>query len=46
MPGAVVPPAPVDLSRLLLALGFVAAGLVGVLLIGRARPSGGRPIGW
>jgi hypothetical protein len=42
--GAVVPPAPVDLSRLFLALAFVAVGLVGVGLIGIARPSGGRPI--
>jgi hypothetical protein len=46
MPGAVVPPAPVDLSRILLALAFVAVGLVGVGLIARARPSAGRPIGW
>jgi hypothetical protein len=46
MPGAVVPASPADLSRLLLALGFVAVGLVGVLLIGRARPVTGRPVGW
>ncbi len=46
MPGAVVPPAPADLSRLFLALGFVAVGLLGVVLIGRAQPSSGRPIGW
>jgi hypothetical protein len=46
MPGAVVPPPPADLSRLLLALGFVAVGLVGIGLLGRARPSAGRPIGW
>ena len=46
MPGAVVPQAPPDLSRLLLALAFVALGLVGVAMIGRARPSAGRPIGW
>ena len=46
MPGAVVPPAAPDLSRLLLALAFVAVGLVGVGLMSRARPSTGRPIGW
>jgi uncharacterized protein DUF2330 len=46
MPGAVVPQAPPDLSRLLLAMAFVALGLVGVGLISRARPSAGRPIGW
>jgi hypothetical protein len=46
MPGAVVPPAAPDLSRLLLAFGFVAVGFVGVGLISRARPSTGRPIGW
>ncbi len=46
MPGAVVPTAPVDLSRLLLALGFVGVGLIGLALIARARPSAGRPIGW
>ena len=46
MPGAVVPPAPVDLSRLLLALAFVAIGLVGVGLITRSRPTVGRPVGW
>ncbi len=46
MPGAVVPPSGVDLSRFLLALGFVAVGLVGVTLITRARPSTGRPVGW
>jgi len=40
------PPAPIDLSRLLLALAFVAVGLVGVGMIGRARPSGGRRAGW
>jgi hypothetical protein len=45
MPGAVVPPAPADLSRLFLALAFVALGLVGVGLISRARPAAGRPIG-
>jgi len=45
MPGAVVPrrrstsaAAPCDQ--------LVAIGLVGVALIGRARPSTGRPIGW
>jgi hypothetical protein len=46
MPGAVVPAAPVDLSRLLLALGFVGLGLVGIGMISRGRPSAGRPIGW
>ena len=46
MPGAVVPAAPVDLSRLFLALGFVCAGLIGLALMARARPSAGRPIGW
>jgi hypothetical protein len=46
MPGAVVPPAPVDLSRLLLALAFAALGLIGVGLISAARPSVGRPAGW
>ena len=47
MPGAVIPSAAAaDLSRLLLALGFVAVGLVGILLIGRARPTTGRPVGW
>ena len=46
MPGAVVPAAGVDLSRLLLALGFVGVGLIGLALIARARPSAGRPIGW
>jgi hypothetical protein len=45
MPGAVVPPAPADLSRLFLALAFVALGLVGVGLISRTRPAAGRPIG-
>ncbi len=46
MPGAIVPPAQFDLSRLLLALAFVATGLVGIAMISRARPSTGRPIGW
>jgi hypothetical protein len=46
MPGAVVPQAPADLSRLFLALAFVARGLVGVGRISRARPAAGRPIGW
>jgi hypothetical protein len=46
MPTAVIPPPEFDASRLLLALAFVAVGLVGVVMIGRARPSTGRPIGW
>jgi hypothetical protein len=46
MPGAVVPLPEFDASRLILALAFVAVGLVGVALIGRARPTTGRPIGW
>ncbi len=46
MPGAVVPPAAADLSRLLLALAFVAVGLVGITLIARAGPRAGRPLGW
>ena len=46
MPGAVVPHTELDLSRLLLALGFVGVGLVGIALIGRARPAAGRPAGW
>jgi hypothetical protein len=41
MPGAVIPDRSLDLSRALLALAFVAVGLVGVGLISRARPSGG-----
>ena len=43
MPHAVVPSAPVDLSRALLALAFVGIGIAGVGLVGRARPSAGRP---
>ena len=46
MPGAVVSPAPFDLSRLLLALGFVGVGIVGLILIARSRPPAGRPLGW
>jgi uncharacterized protein DUF2330 len=46
MPGAVIPPVPFDLGRLLLALAFAGVGIVGVTLIGRARPSAGRPVGW
>ena len=46
MPGAVIPPTPLDLSRLLLALAFVGLGVVGVGLMTRVRPSAGRLIGW
>ncbi len=46
MPGAVIPATPIDLSRILLALGFVGIGLVGIGLMARARPTTGRPIGW
>jgi hypothetical protein len=46
MPGAVVPTPPFDVSRVLLALGFVGVGLAGLALIGRARPTTGRPAGW
>ena len=42
MPGVVIPETGLDLSRALLALAFVAVGLVGIGLITRARPSGGR----
>jgi uncharacterized protein DUF2330 len=45
LPGVVPAPTPVDLSRLLLALGFVGVGLVGIGLIARSRPNG-RPVGW
>jgi hypothetical protein len=44
MPGSVVPETGLDLSRALLALAFAATGLVGIGLISRARPSGGRPL--
>lgn len=46
MPGAVIPPTPIDVSRILLALGFAGIGLVGIGLVARARPTTGRPIGW
>jgi hypothetical protein len=46
MPGAVVPATPFDAGRLLLVLAFVGAGLLGITLIARARPSAGRPVGW
>ena len=46
MPGAVVPPSPIDIGRILLAMAFVGLGLVGVALVGRTRPATGRPIGW
>ena len=46
MPNAALPGSPFDAGRALLALAFAAAGLVGVVLIGRSRPSAGRPIGW
>jgi hypothetical protein len=46
MPGALIPTAPVDLSRLFLALGFVGIGIAGIGLILRAGPSAGRPAGW
>jgi hypothetical protein len=45
MRGAVIPATPVDISKLVLALGFVAAGFVGVGLIGSVRSSAGRPLG-
>jgi hypothetical protein len=45
MRGAVIPATPVDISKLLLALGFVAVGFVGVGLIGSVRSSAGRPLG-
>ena len=45
MPSAVIPPTPVDLGRLFLALGFAGVGIVGIVLIGRARPATGRPVG-
>jgi hypothetical protein len=46
VPGALIPTAPVDLSRLFLALGFVGIGIAGIGLILRAGPSAGRPAGW
>ena len=46
MKGAVIPSAPVDVSRLLLALALVGVGVAGLGLIARARPSTGRAIGW
>jgi hypothetical protein len=46
MPGALIPTAPVDLSRLFLALGFVGLGIAGISLVLRAGPSAGRPAGW
>lgn len=47
MPGAIVPAAPVDFGRILLALGFVASGVAGIALITRSRASsGGRPVAW
>jgi hypothetical protein len=45
MRGAVIPATPVDISKLVLALGFVAAGFVGVGLIGSVRSSARRPLG-
>jgi hypothetical protein len=45
MRGAVIPPTPVDYSRLLVALGFAALGLVGIVMIAVARPTGRRPLG-
>jgi hypothetical protein len=38
----VIPETGLDLSRALLAFAFVAVGLVGIGLITRVRPSGGR----
>jgi hypothetical protein len=46
MPGALIPTAPVDYSRLLLALAFAGLGIAGVGLIMRGRPAGGRPPAW
>ena len=46
LPHAVLPAAPLDVSRLLLALAFVGVGIAGIALIGRSRPSAGRPVGW
>jgi hypothetical protein len=43
MPGAVIPTAPIEVSRLFLALGFAGIGIAGIGLILRARPAGGPP---
>jgi uncharacterized protein DUF2330 len=43
LPGTTPVTTPVDITRLLLALGFVGVGLVGVGLVGRSWP-GGRPL--
>jgi hypothetical protein len=46
LPTLAVPAAPVDVTRLLLAIGFTGVGLAGIGLMLRVRPSPGRPIGW
>ncbi len=46
LPGSITPAQPFELSRFLLALAFAGVGMVGIVLIGRSRPSAGRPIGW
>src|SRR6185437_7895326 len=43
LPGTTPVTTPVDITRLLLALGFVSVGLVGIGLVGRSWP-GGRPL--
>jgi hypothetical protein len=40
MPGAPAVPAPFDVARLLMALGFAAVGLVGIGLVVGSRPTG------
>jgi hypothetical protein len=46
LPGTLVQTAPVDLSRLFLALAFAGIGSAGIGLILRARPAGGPPAAW
>ena len=43
MPGAVIPPTPVDVSRMLLALALASLGAAGIGLIMRARPTARPP---